>query len=115
MSEARRRRIVVTRLEPLGKPFKRQNGSTGQTLKVHATTVEGVPINERLKAFSRLPVGEEIDVEVRPDDHPQYGRSYIVSMPGGRVGRELHELAQRVQAIEERLGIGRRVAERRCA
>lgn len=105
MSATARRKIVVTRLEPIGKPFQRKNGSTGQVLKVHATTVEGVPINERLKAFGRLPVGEELEVEVRPDDHPQYGRSFIVSIPGGRLGQRVDDHERRIAELERRAGI----------
>lgn len=102
-----KRKLVVTRLEPIGKPFERKNGSTGQMLKVHATTAEGVPIRERLKAFGRLPVGEEIEVEVRPDDHPQYGLSYIVSIPGGRLGMIVDDHERRLAELERRAGISR--------
>ena len=105
MAQAARRKLIVTKLEPLGKPFQRKNGSTGQMLKVHATSVEGVPIRERLKTFARLPVGEELEVEVRLDEHPQYGRSFIVSLPAGRLGHQVDDHERRLAAVERKLGI----------
>ena len=110
MAQAARRKLIVTKLEPLGKPFTRKNGSTGQVLKVYANGVDGVPIDQRLKTFARLPIGEVIDVEVRADDHPDYGRSYIVSLPGGRLGQRVDEHEQRIAALEQRVGIRRSAA-----
>jgi hypothetical protein len=104
-----RRRIVIQGLEPIA-TFDRKDGSKGRVLRVRACTVEGVPIGERLKTFSTLPVGRELDVDVRVDDHARYGRSYIVSLPRGRNSERLDQLELRVAVIEERLGIGRAAA-----
>jgi hypothetical protein len=100
-----RRTIVIQRLEPVGRPFKRKGGGEGRVMRVHATTVEGVPIPQKLKTFATLPVGREIDVDVKPDNHPEYGESFIVSLPGGRTRERLDDHERRLTQLEERAGI----------
>jgi hypothetical protein len=89
--------------------------------EIEASKPDGTPIREKLRSFTSLPIGQEIDVTVRPYNSEQYGRSFTIAPKGKRSSNfaeaindltehqaetddRLVKLTQRVKELEEQVG-----------
>jgi hypothetical protein len=88
------------------------SGKAWTLYDVTATSVEGVPIEEKLKSFEKL--DGEVEVEIERQEHEKYGVSYMLTKAGGggggggggsksagaRLGPKVDELRGRVERLE---------------
>jgi hypothetical protein len=123
MSETTSRKLLVTTCDEK----HRGQGAKGEYViyEVAALDAEGMPVEEELRSFHPLPIGEEHEYEVTPYDHPKYGRSYTLNLPGrgpredggqkspgARLGPKVDALREQVEAQAEQIGaLNRRVSE----
>lgn len=79
-----------------------RNGKPYTVYDIKATKPDGAPIppTMKLRAFTELPVGEVVEVEVEAYNHPQYGTSYTLKPEKGQTGARVNQLTQRVEALE---------------
>lgn len=81
--------------------------------EIDAANMQGQKINQKLRSFEALPIGQDIDVTVTPFDSERHGRSYTLHVKGRKGGgsqqqindlREVvEELRRRNAALEERI------------
>lgn len=81
------------------------SGREWKLYEITATTLEGEPIELKLKSFDRL--SGEVEVEVEKQEHEKYGTSYMLKRagakggnPGARLGPKVDELRGRVERLE---------------
>src|ERR1700752_3972008 len=77
---------------------------------ITAVTLEGVPIEEKLKSFARLT--GEVEVEVERQEHEKYGVSYMLKSGqtgGSRLGPKVDELRAKLDDLQ---GSANRLHER---
>lgn len=99
MSETTTRTILVTGQEVLG-PTK-----TGSIYEVFATTTDGEVIDLPLRAFTELPQGEPVEVDVKPYNSPEYGTTYTLypKKKSGGSSAKVADVTKQVNALEARL------------
>jgi hypothetical protein len=98
-----KRKLIVTELRPLS-TFTRQDGSEGQLYEVLANAENGVPIAVPLRTFAEdLPIGQLIEYEVEPYDHPRHGTSYTLKLPRRSLGPRVSKLEARTSELEGRV------------
>lgn len=102
------RKLTVTSCEVTHQGTNKK-GEPYTIYEVHAVGEDGLPVEESLRSFAELPIGELKTYTIQPYDHERYGRSYTLSLPkaGSRLGpkvdqlrKELDELTKRVDALE---------------
>lgn len=93
-----RRKLRVSSYERIGK-----TKDDNDIYKVFAVNEDGSPVEEELRAFQELPVGETIEYALKKYDHPKYGTSYTLYPPKEKLGTRVTKLEQRVQELENRL------------
>lgn len=96
------RKVVVRELREL-RSGTSKHGRPWKLFKVSATDPDGRPIEEQLTTFSKLPIGEAIEVEVERREHPEYGPSFTLKLPsaGGGLARRVADLEKRVSSLEK--------------
>lgn len=93
---ATKRTLTVTEQNVLA------NLDEGKVLyEVKAIDSDEKEVDQPLRAFLELSLGEAVEYEVVPYDHPEHGRSYTLVPPKRESRSRL--LEKRVVAIEERL------------
>lgn len=68
-------------------------------------TKDGRPINEKLRSFTSLPIGQEMDVTVKVFNSEQWGKSFTVHPKGGQGASRaaaVNDLHDRVAELESR-------------
>lgn len=96
------RRLRVTSCEPFHE-FTTKDGRKGTLYKVRAEDEHGRRVSARLRSFGRLPVdGQVREYQIRKDDHPQYGTSFVLAVAGGLTGR-VETLERTVGALGQRI------------
>lgn len=72
--------------------------------EIEAAKADGALINEKLRAFEALPIGETIDLTVTPFNSEQFGRSFTLHRRGSNnATARVNELAATVEALMERV------------
>jgi hypothetical protein len=74
--------------------------------EVQAAKETGEVVDQKLRSFEELPVGEILDLTVTPFKSEKHGLSYTLARknkPGGGSSRKIEELTAFVGAIDERL------------
>lgn len=74
--------------------------------EVDAANQNGAVINEKLRSFEPMPIGQTVEVTVTPFDSEQYGRSYTLHLKSAsrkNTPELLNELQAEVQALTQRL------------
>ncbi len=75
--------------------------------ELSAAKEDGTGVDQKLRSFEELPVGELLDLTVTPFHSEKHGTSFTLSRKnkpgGGGSSRKVEELTQFVQAIDERL------------
>src|ERR1700683_1321956 len=65
---------------------RNKRGDEFTIYEIEASKPDGTPINEKLRAFSTLPIGQEVDVTVTPYNSEQYGKSFTLALKGSKSG-----------------------------
>lgn len=87
--------------------------------EVGARDEAGEPVDEQLKAFDPLPIGELIEYEIERNVHQTYGTSYTLKLPPhlrpkraptAGVGEQIAGLLQRIERLEGDVGALKRGA-----
>lgn len=88
----------------------------GDSYTIHelkATNVEGTLIDQKLRSFSALPVGQLIDVTVVPFESPEHGKSFTIypankaestTQAANDLRAEINELRTNMARLAERVG-----------
>lgn len=92
-----------------------KRGDNFTIFEIKATKPNGQPIDEKLRAFTSLPIGQEIDVNVQVYNSEQWGKSFTVYPKGSRsesATGQLNELRDQVVELQDRnVALTRRVAD----
>jgi predicted RNase H-like nuclease (RuvC/YqgF family) len=74
---------------------------------IEASKPDGTLIQEKLRAFEALPIGETVDVTVTPFESEEHGRSFTLHRKGSNNAtahvNELKAVVEALQATVERL------------
>lgn len=95
---AGKRKLVVTGQKPITK-MKLRNGGEATIYEVFAKTEGGEYVEEALRAFDELDVGQLIEYEIEPYNHPQHGMSYTLQPPKKEFHRRVRELEEQMAAV----------------
>lgn len=95
---AGKRELVVTGQKPITK-MKLRNGGEATIYEVFAKTEGGEYVEEALRAFDELDVGQLIEYEVEPYNHPQHGMSYTLQPPKKEFHRRVREMEEQMAAV----------------
>jgi hypothetical protein len=85
-----------------------KNGTEFSIYEIEACKPDGTPINESLRAFSSLPLGQEVDVTVTPYNSEKYGRSFTLAPKGRKssnFGEAVNELTTVVNQQREMISL----------
>lgn len=83
-----------------------KRGDTFTIYEVKAERPDGREVNEKLRSFSSLPVGQVIEVNVQPYNSEVHGRSFTLYPKGSKgtgATAQLNELHERVTALEGKI------------
>jgi len=87
------------------------NGHKYTIYEIEAAKPDGTPVEQRLRSFEELPVGEEIDLSVVKYQDESAGISYTLSRRGGSGNAaKIKKLEQVVQDLTARLEVVERMA-----
>lgn len=98
MSARRKRKLVVTGQKPITN-MKLRNGGTATLFEVFAKNEKGEYVEEALRAFTELDVGQLIEYEIEPYNHKLHGMSYTLTPPKKETARRLRELEEQMAAM----------------
>lgn len=85
---------------------KNQRGDQYTIYEIDAANAQGQHINEKLRSFEALPIGQTIDVTVKVFNSERHGKSYTLHQKGRTGGgntERVNELAEMVQELTERV------------
>lgn len=75
--------------------------------EVDAANAQGAHINQKLRSFQPLPIGQQVEVTVTPFNSETHGKSYTLHMKGrsgsGGTAR-LNEMAEELEELRNRVG-----------
>lgn len=102
--------LVPVSCEPLSK-FKNKNNVDTTIYKVEATDEHGGAIDEELRSFQSLEIGQPQSFRVERYEHEEYGVSYTLypveapqqQSPGARLGPKVDALRDQVDVLSQRL------------
>lgn len=104
MSELPTRKLRVIEAKELNSGTN-DRGGTWHLYEIVAVTLEGEPIDLKLKSFDKLE--GDVEVEVEKQTHEKYGVSYMLKRkgagggsPGARLGPKVDELRDRMERLE---------------
>ncbi|MFL5861104.1 MAG: hypothetical protein ACJ780_10025 [Solirubrobacteraceae bacterium] len=81
------------------------NGHRYTIFSIEATKPDGSLINEKLRAFEALPVGQEMEVTVTPFESEIHGRSFTLHRKqSNNATGQVNELKAVVDELRERVG-----------
>lgn len=92
------RKLRVTGYDKIGQTTK-----GAPIFKVTAVNMDGSPVEQELRAFQELPVGEDIEYALKKYVHQQYGDTWTMYPPPEKLGTRVTKLEQRVEELEVRL------------
>jgi hypothetical protein len=95
---ATKRKLIVTGQKPITK-IKLKNGGEATLFEVFATDEHGGFIEESLRSFTELDVGQCLEYEIEPYNHRRYGMSYTLVPPKRETARRLRELEEAMEAV----------------
>lgn len=95
---ATKRKLIVTGQKPITK-IKLKNGGESTLFEVFATDEHGGFIEEPLRSFTELDVGQCLEYEIQPYNHRRYGMSYTLVPPKRETARRLRELEEAMEAV----------------
>lgn len=98
MAKKGKRKLKVTGMKPITN-IKLRNGGTTTLYEVFAVTPEGGYVEEALRSFQELDVGQVLEYEIEPYNHPIHGMSYTLTPPKKETARRMRELEEQVAAI----------------
>jgi hypothetical protein len=78
---------------------KNTRGDEYDIYEIDAAKLDGSSINEKLRSFAILPVGQEIEVTVTPFNSERHGRSFTLQPKGSRAASaqgQINELREQV-------------------
>lgn len=82
-----------------------QRGDSYTIYEVDAAKRDGTLVNEKLRSFTALPIGQEVEVTVTPFESEQWGRSYTLHPKGQArsqgAAASVNELREEVEALRE--------------
>jgi archaellum component FlaC len=89
----------------LGYSGKNKRGDAYEIYEIEAENGEGKVINEKLRSFSALPIGQVVEVTVKKFTSEKYGDSYTLTPKKGVSGKEaaIDDLAKEVEALKARV------------
>lgn len=79
--------------------IKLPNGGNTTLFEVFATTEDGSYVEEALRSFTELDVGQLLEYEIEPYNHKRWGMSYTLYPPKKETARRLRELEEQVKAL----------------
>lgn len=94
----RKRKLVVTGQKPITK-MKLRNGGEATIYEVFAKTDEGEYVEEALRSFDELDVGQLMEYDIEPYNHPQHGMSYTLQPPKKEFARRVREMEEQMAAL----------------
>lgn len=84
--------------------WEKQNGKGQTTLyECEALDDKGQVINEALRSFSELPLGQAAEYEVEAYSHPRHGDSWTLKKPRENTASRVTALEKTVQSLADRL------------
>lgn len=95
---AAKRKLIVTGQKPITN-IKLKNGGTTTLFEVFATDEHGGFIEESLRSFTELDVGQCLEYEIQSYNHPRYGMSYTLIPPKRETARRLREAEEAIEAL----------------
>jgi len=98
MAKRSKRILRVTGMKPITN-IKLANGGTTTLYEVFATTEDGGYVEEALRAFTELDVGQLLEYEIEPYNHKRWGMSYTLYPPKKETARRLRELEEKMKAL----------------
>lgn len=95
---------------------RNQKGDTYSIYEIDAErAADGVKINQKLRAFDALPIGQIVEVTVTPFISDRHGKSFTLELKNrerGGSAKRLNEMEERLQEMERRSSAQeRRIAE----
>jgi hypothetical protein len=87
---------------------KNKRGDEYDIYEIDAAKSDGTPINEKLRSFAPLPIGQEIEVTVTAFNSEQHGRSFTLHQKGSRSASataQLNELREQVEMQGEMIAV----------
>lgn len=93
-----KRTLIVTGQKPITN-IKLNNGGTTTLYEIFATTPDGGYVEEALRSFTELDVGQVVEYEIEVYNHPRYGTSYTLTPPKKETARRLRELEEQMQEL----------------
>jgi hypothetical protein len=94
----RKRKLIVTGQKPITK-MKLRNGGEATIYEVFAKTEGGEYVEEALRAFDELDVGQLMEYTIEPYNHPMHGMSYTLQPPKKEFARRLREIEEEHEAL----------------
>lgn len=79
---------------------KNARGDEYNIYEVDAAKLDGTPVNEKLRSFAPLPIGQDVDVTVTPFVSERHGRSFTLQQKGSRhasTQAQINELRETVE------------------
>ena len=101
-----RRRLRVTKLEKVGE-VKNGKNAGNPIYAVSAVKEDGSPVEQELRSFAELPIGEVVEYALSRYEHEKYGVTFTLYPPKesrGKLTERVTELEKRVATLESRLG-----------
>lgn len=98
MSGHRKRKLIVTGQKPITN-MKLRNGGMATIYEVFAKTEAGDYVEEALRAFGELDVGQLLEYTIEPYNHPVHGMSYTLTPPKKEFARRLREMEEEMSAL----------------
>src|SRR3954447_6192510 len=95
---ATKRKLIITGQKPITK-IKLNNGGETTLYEVFATDENGGFLEESLRALTQLDVGQVLEYEIEPYNHPRYGMSYTLVPPKRETARRMRELEEAMEAV----------------
>lgn len=92
------RKLIITGQKPITK-IKMKNGGETTLFEVFATDENGGFIEESLRAFTELEIGQVLEYEIQPYNHPRYGMSYTLIPPKRETARRMRDLEEAMEQV----------------
>jgi hypothetical protein len=94
----RERKLVVTGQKPITN-MKLHNGGTATIFEVFAKTEGGEYVEEPLRSFTELDIGQVIQYRIEPYNHAVHGISYTLYPPKKEFPRRMREAEEKLGAL----------------
>jgi hypothetical protein len=98
MAKKGKRKLKVTGMKPITN-IKLRNGGTTTLYEVFAVTEDGGYVEEALRSFQELDVGQVLEYDIEPYNHPIHGMSYTLTPPKKETARRMRELEEQMEAV----------------